>query len=63
MFVAGILFVATSAIGLECYDKNQDFKNQKQSNWYFLLANIISAILTILIASMSMYLAGSKVAY
>jgi hypothetical protein len=63
MFVAGILFVATSAIGMECYNVNQDFKNQKESNWYFLIANLVSAILTILIASMSMYFAGTKVTY
>jgi len=50
-----IFSVAVSSIGLECYNSNTIWSNEKTSNYKFILANNImsSVLLTLLLAFLS----------
>ncbi len=52
--LAGTFSIATSAIAIECYNKDEKFKQEKQTNFAFVITNLGSAILAVLIASSSM---------
>jgi len=51
LLIASVFMIATSAIGMECYDKNESLKKDKIVNYNFLLANLVSAILIFCTAS------------
>lgn len=55
LLIAGVFGLAASSIGTECYNKNDSFKQTKINNFNFLIVNIVSAILLILLGSASMY--------
>lgn len=60
LLVGGVFSIASSSIGTECYIQNTSFKDSKSSNYTFLIVNLVSAILTVLIAFSSMYLAATS---
>lgn len=54
LLIAGIMGVAVSSIGTECYNKNESFKKQKPSNFSFLTYNLVCAVVLILVGSGSL---------
>jgi hypothetical protein len=58
LLLGGIFSTATSAIAIECYNQNTKFKESKNENFTFLIVNLVSAILLILVSFASMYLAA-----
>lgn len=60
ILLTAIMGIATSSIAIECYNKNPDFKNEKQSNWVYTIVNLVSNILMILVAMVCMYLGASQ---
>lgn len=60
---AAVLIVAANAIATECYNKNQDFKDSKSSNYNFSVMSIVFAVFFALLAIYSMYVAWRKPSY
>lgn len=60
LLIGGIFSIATSSIATECYNNNSAFKDTKKDNYTFLIVNLVSAILTVLIAFSSMYMAATS---
>jgi len=58
LLLGGIFSIATSSIAIECYNENTSFKDSKTENYTFLMVNLVSAILLVLMAFGSMYLAA-----
>lgn len=56
MFLGGVFSVATSSIAIECYNKNEQTKKEKRTNFDFLVFNLISAIIVIIVASICIYM-------
>ena len=61
MLIAAICSVATSSIGIECYnaDTSKDLKEKKSSNYGFLVVNLICAITLIFAAFGAMYIGAN----
>jgi hypothetical protein len=62
LLIGGIFSIATSSIGIQCYNSDQKGTDQKGSspnNFNFLVFNLVSAILMTLIAMASMYFAAT----
>lgn len=57
LLLGGFLSLATSAIALECYNNkdNVAYKESRQQNYGFLIFNLVSAILTILLAVFAIF--------
>jgi hypothetical protein len=58
LLLGGIFSIATSSMAIECYNQHEPFKQSKMENFNFLIVNIVSAILLVLTAFVSMYLAA-----
>ena len=58
LFITGILTVAVSSIAIECFNKNEGFKNEKKINFNFTVTVLVSSILMVIAAGGSMYLAA-----
>lgn len=43
-----IFTVATTSMGIECYNGNKNFKDKKKHNYSFMVANLIIAIVVML---------------
>lgn len=58
LLVAAIFMIATSSIGTECYnmDQNKTLKTEKKDSFNFLVINLVSAIVLLLLAIGSIYL-------
>lgn len=63
ILVAAIWIIAANAIATECYDKNPQFKETKASNYNFSILNIVSAIILVMLAVYSMYVAYKRPSY
>jgi hypothetical protein len=50
-----VLSIATSAIAIECYTTS-DLKNQKPSNWIFIIVNLAMASIITLLSLRSLYM-------
>lgn len=50
LLITSTVMIANSAIGIECYNKNQELKTNRPSNFQFLIVTIVFAILVILSA-------------
>ena len=62
LLIGGIFSIATSSIGIQCYNsdkKGADQKSESPSNFNFLVVNLVSAIVMTLIAMASMYIAAT----
>jgi len=59
MIISSVLSLAASSIGIQNYNKseNEALKEQDKNKFYFLVANLVSAILLIIIAIIMMYFA------
>lgn len=53
--IAGIIGVATSSIATGCFEKHPEYKDQKKDNFTFIIVNLVSNILFILISLVSLY--------
>jgi hypothetical protein len=56
----GTFLIAASSIGIEAYNKNQTFKDQKKNNFNFLIFLLVCAILCTLMSFGGMYLGATK---
>jgi cytochrome bd-type quinol oxidase subunit 1 len=65
MLIAGIFSIATSSIAIECYnqDSSKDFKASKQNNFNFVVINLVSAIITVLLGAFCIYAAVQAPSY
>lgn len=50
LLLIGIFSTATSSIGIQCSNENPAYKDEHPRNKGFLIANLVSAILAIIIA-------------
>jgi hypothetical protein len=57
IIIATAFGIATSSIGIECYNKNEELKKDKFRNFDFIIANLVCNILMVLIAFSLMYAA------
>lgn len=57
LLLAGIFSIATSSIGIECSNECDKYKDEKKSNFNFLIVNLVSAILVTISACLGIYLA------
>jgi surface polysaccharide O-acyltransferase-like enzyme len=48
--IAAVFGIATSAIAIECFDKNQSFKDSKKDNYVFLIVNLVFNIIMTLVS-------------
>lgn len=55
LIIAGICGINVSSLATECYDQNQEFKENKKSNFNFILVFIAFNILFILSGAFSVY--------
>lgn len=68
ILIAGILIIAGSSIGIDCYidenksnpDKSKTLKYRKGSNFNFMIVNIICGILLLLSASSAFAMVYSR---
>ena len=56
LLILGIFSIAASSIGTECYNKHESYKTEKKSNFDFLVVNLVSAIVMVLLAFVSIYM-------
>lgn len=56
----GTFLIAASAIGIEAYNKNTDFKASKKSNFNFLVFLLVCAILCTLLSFGGMFMGAKK---
>lgn len=56
LLTGGILGIVGSSIATECYNQNPTFKATKQSNFDFLIVNLVCNIMLILLSLGSVYL-------
>lgn len=57
MLFAGVFSTATTAIGIQAYNEPclTDFKERNKNTFNFLIVNLVSALVTIITASIAMY--------
>lgn len=48
IFICGLITLIISSMGIECYNKNGNFKKSKGGNFSFMVITLIIGILTIL---------------
>jgi uncharacterized membrane protein len=53
LLITGIFYTATTSIGIQCLNDNQ---KQTTSNYYFLIINLVCAIVVILSAIIMLYM-------
>lgn len=56
LLILGVFSIASSSMGVECYNKNESFKTEKQSNFNFLIVNLTSAIVMVIVSFVSIYM-------
>lgn len=52
LLITGILYIATTSIGIQCLNE----KKETGSSYYFLIINLVSAILVVLSAIIMLYM-------
>lgn len=59
LLLVGIFSIATSSIAIECYNKEEHktFKTEKTDNFNFVIVNLVSAIVMVLVSFASIYFA------
>jgi uncharacterized membrane protein len=55
LLIAGIFSIATSSIGVQCHNKNEEYKRANESNQTFLIVNLVSAVMVTLVACFGIY--------
>ena len=57
IIISSVLSLSASSIGIQNYNKSENsaLKEQDKNKYYFLVANLVSAILLIIIAAMMIY--------
>jgi uncharacterized membrane protein YidH (DUF202 family) len=65
LLVMGIFAIAASSIGIECYNtkEHEEMKKEKKTNFDFLIVVLVSAILMVITAGISIYLAAQMPNY
>ncbi len=54
--IACIFSIASTAIGIEAYNKDETLKKSKASNFNFLVINLVVAIAVLLLSAFVLYL-------
>lgn len=57
LLIVGALSIATSSMAIDCYNADEKYKADKQTNFNFIIFNLVSAIIMTLIGFSSIYLA------
>ncbi len=60
LLIAAIFMIATTAIGTECYNKNENLKAEKKHNFNFLVFNLVVAIFLFFSAFSAIYFGIKK---
>ena len=60
LVIAGIFAIATSSIGVQCYNENEKFKEGRQPNFIFMIVTLVSAILMISSGSSAAYIGAQS---
>ena len=60
LLVGAIFALASTSVGVECYNKHESFKEEKRRNFDFLILNIVCNIFLIIAAIVSMYMSFSR---
>lgn len=60
LLTLAVLTIAGTSIATECYNENKDFADKKKSNYNFLIINLASAVLVVILAIVSIYFAFTK---
>ena len=58
--VAAIFGIATSSIATECFNKNESYKTEKQSNFNFVVVNLVCNIVMLLLGFGCIYMAATS---
>ena len=56
----GTFLIAAASIGIEAYNKNPSFKDQKKKNFNFLIFLLVCAVLSTLLSFGGMYMGATK---
>jgi uncharacterized membrane protein YidH (DUF202 family) len=56
LLVVGVISIASSSIGINCYNNCTEQKEEKKSNFNFLVLNLVLAIVLTLAAAGFLYL-------
>lgn len=56
MLIAGVFYIATSSAAIQCYRSNEVYKNDNTPTYNFIIVNLVSAILTVILAFVGLYL-------
>lgn len=51
-----IFTIATTSIGIECYNSNENFDDDKKNNFNFLIFNLVCAIFVMLAVCIYIYI-------
>jgi len=51
----GIFAIATTSIGMQCYNENEDYSKDKKTNYNFMITTLVSAIVMTIIGAVSIY--------
>jgi hypothetical protein len=54
--IACIFSIASTAIGIQSFDQNIQFKNSHKSNFNFLVINLVVSIIVLLFAFVALFL-------
>ena len=57
MLVAGIFLIALSSIALECYNKHSEYKDNKKTNFNFIIFNLLCGLAIVLSSFSGFYAA------
>lgn len=60
LLLAGVFYIASTSIGIQCMNANPQYRDQSTSNSGFLISQLVSAILVTLLALYGMYLSFRK---
>ena len=56
MFIASILGIATTALGIECYNEHKTFKDARSQRFGFMTFNLVCAIFLLLASFVLLYM-------
>jgi len=48
-FISAIFGIAASSIATECFNKHESFKKEKESNYNFIIVNLVCNIIMLLV--------------
>jgi len=58
-FISAIFGIAASSIATECFNKHESFKKEKESNYNFIIVNMVCNIIMLLLGGGCIYLGAT----